>query len=110
MLSCIKINQIIGNVMQVVTIKPASVIQQDTIQTDKSVLVFPDDIFHALNLSSSASVQLTQHADGHIELNPIKNNTQTNNINKLKGMVKTSQTLSIEEMNDVIANAGASFD
>lgn len=88
--------------MQLVAIQPASGSREGIKVSKQPVLVFPDGLFEQLQLSSTTPVQLTQHPDGHIELTPM-----SNNISKLKGLVTTDNSMSIEQMNAVIAQAGA---
>lgn len=70
-------------------------------------LIFSDSLFSALNLNANSAVELVQYADGRIELKPF-----INNINRLKGIAKFNdgRVLSVEDMNDIIAHAGAESD
>lgn len=81
----------------------------DPIEQDnrEPVVVFPQDLFAQLNLTPGCCLELTQFADGKIELKPHK---QNNSIKQLKGLIKTDITLSIMQMNDAIAQAGGDTD
>lgn len=76
-------------------------------QTYQPTLIFSDSLFSALNLNADSPMELVQYADGRIELKPF-----VNNISRLKGIAKfdDGRVLSVEEMNEIIANAGAESD
>ena len=77
----------------------------DPIEQDnrEPVVVFPQDLFAQLNLKSGCCLELTQFADGKIELKPHK---QNNSIKQLKGLIKTDIALTTAQMNDAIEQAG----
>ena len=66
-----------------------------------NVLVLTDSLLAELNLANNTKLSIVKHDNGVIELVPVSEHSK-GDIRRLKGLVKTNITASIDEMNDGI--------
>lgn len=69
--------------------------------TSKGQVTIPAAIRNALNVGPGDRIQFIEVAPGRFEML-----VASNDVKALKGMIKTDRHVSIEEMNEAIANRG----
>lgn len=67
-----------------------------------NVITLSDILLKELNLTNNTELKIKKYEDGRIELSPTQEYAK-GDIRRLKGLVKTDITASLEEMQDGIA-------
>ena len=65
--------------------------------TSKSQVTIPAEVRKDLHVGPGDRIEFVKVADGHYEVI-----AATRDVSEIKGMIKTSKTISIEEMNEAI--------